>query len=96
MSDEQKREFEIPPAAPDPTLEDRLLTVMADQQSEFETHLVSLSRRVRDLERRRTSPGSSFFDFDFENIFLVALVATLGVIALKIYLSTLAKAGEGK
>jgi hypothetical protein len=79
-------------------VEDRLTGIMADQQAEFEAHRVNVTRRLRDLERRRGGSSlASFLDFDFEGVFMLAAIAIASVVALKIWFALASKAGrEGK
>jgi hypothetical protein len=77
---------EIVPAAE----ADRLVSMMADQQIEFDRFRENVNARLAAVERRQVRRSSSFFDLDFEKIAGMVFMFILAAVLTKVAFAALA------
>ena len=69
---------------------DSVLSMMADQQTEFDRFRENVNARLAAVERRQVRKSSSFLDLDFEKIWMVILCAILALVFTRVAVWTLA------
>jgi hypothetical protein len=69
---------------------DGLVSMIADQEIQFERFRENVNGRLANLERARARKSSSFFDFDFEKMIGLALVFLFAMILTRVLVAALA------
>jgi hypothetical protein len=70
--------------------DDRLVSMMADQQAEFDKFRENVHARLAAVERRQVRRSSSFLDLDFEKIAGMALMLVLALVLTRVAVYALA------
>jgi hypothetical protein len=68
---------------------DRCLSIMADQQIQFDKFRENVNGRLTNLERRQTRKASSFLDLDFEKLWGLILCFILALVFTRVAIWTL-------